>query len=216
MVHQMFFRSSHTHRMAARTFALTMLSALAWLPATSHALDISQGWRFTKGDDPAWAQPEFDDSAWKPIDVGTPWEKAGHDGYDGYGWYRLRVRVPAAASEGAYFKQYQRLTLLLGAVDDVDVTYFNGVEVGRTGSAPEDTKGHYETIRRYDVPAEHIRWNAENVIAVCVFDSDGDGGMHKGTPTLSAPVWTDFVSVDIDNGQLTGFTRLVRRWICRP
>ena len=76
--------------------------------------------------------------------------------------------------------------------------------MGRTGSAPEDTKGHYETIRRYDVPAEHIRWNAENVIAVCVFDSDGDGGMHKGTPTLSEPVWTDFVSVDIDHGHADG------------
>ena len=79
-------------------------------------------------------------------------------------------------SEGTYFKHYQRLMLLLWAVDDVDVTYFNGVEVGRTGSAPEDTKGHYETIRRYDVPAENIRWNAENVIAVRVFDGDGDGG----------------------------------------
>ena len=201
---KVFFRTFHTHRIAARTFAFTMLSVLAWLPAMSHALDISQGWRFTKGDDPAWAQPEFDDSAWKPIDIGTPWEKAGHDGYDGYGWYRLRVNVPVEASEGAYFKQYQRLTLLLGAVDDVDVTYFNGVEVGRTGSAPEDTKGHYETIRRYDVPAEHIRWNAENVIAVRVFDSDGDGGMYKGTPTLSEPVWTDFVSVDIDHGHADG------------
>ena len=88
---------------AARTFALIILSALAWLPATSLALDISQGWRFIKGDDAGWAQPEFDDSAWKPIDVGTPWEKAGHEGYDGYGWYRLRVSVPTAVSEGDYF-----------------------------------------------------------------------------------------------------------------
>ena len=37
-----------------------------------------------------------------------------------------------------------------------------------------------DTIRRYDVPAEHIRWDAENVIAVRVFDSDGDGGVSLG------------------------------------
>ena len=198
-VPKMFFRSSLSHRKI-----LTILLSLVWLPATTQALDIAEGWRFTKGDDPAWAQPEFDDSAWKPIDVGKPWEKAGHEGYDGYGWYRLRVSVPAAASEGAYFKHYQRLTLLLGTVDDVDVTYFNGVEVGRTGSAPDDTKGHYETIRRYDVPAKHIRWDAENVIAVRVFDSDGDGGLHKGAPKLSAPVWNDFVMVDIAHAHADG------------
>ena len=181
-----------------------LLLALAWLPATSQALDIAEGWRFTKGDDPAWAQPEFDDSTWRPIDVGKPWEKAGHEGYDGYAWYRLRVSLPAAVNEGAYFKQYQKLTLLLGAVDDVDVTYFNGAEVGRTGSVPDDTKGHHEAIRRYDVPAKHIRWDAQNVIAVRVFDSDGDGGLHKGTPKLSAPVWSDFVTVDIAHGHADG------------
>ena len=114
------------------------------------------------------------------------------------------MNVPKAESESAYFKQYQRLTLLLGAVDDVDVTYFNGVEVGRTGSVMDDTKGHYKTNRCYDVPAKHIRWDAENVIAVRVFDSDGDGGMHKGIPTLLPPVWNDFVTVDIDHGHANG------------
>ena len=158
---QVFFRTFHTHRIAARTFAFTMLSVLAWFTATTHALDISQGWRFTKGDDPVWAQPEFDDSVWKPIYVGTPWEKAGHDGY---GWYRLRVSVPAEASEGAYFKHYQRLTLLLGAVDDVDVTCFNGVEVGRTGSAPEKMDRPTDSPKDYllypeaghGTPPEHL------------------------------------------------------------
>ena len=47
---QVFFRTFHTHRIAARTFAFTVLSVLAWFTATTHALDISQGWRFTKGD----------------------------------------------------------------------------------------------------------------------------------------------------------------------
>ena len=87
----MFFQFSDRHRKTpTRAFALTLLLALAWLPATSQALNIAQGWRFTTGDNAAWAQPEFDDSAWKPIEIGRPWEKAGHKDYDGYGWYRLR------------------------------------------------------------------------------------------------------------------------------
>lgn len=184
--------------------ALALTILLVWLPLTGQARDISNGWRFKTGDDVAWAQPDFDDADWKPIEVGKPWEKAGYEDYDGYGWYRLRVKLPKAESENAYFKQYQRLMLLLGAVDDVDVTYFNGVEVGRTGSVPNDTQGHYETVRRYEVPAELIQWDAENVIAVRVYDGDGDGGMYQGTPTLSVPVWTDFVEINIDPVQADG------------
>ena len=187
-----------------RAFVLTLLLGLAWLPATSLALDMTQGWRFATGDDAAWSRPEFDDSAWKPIEVGKPWEKVGHKGYDGYAWYRLRVSIPKSESEGAYFEHYQRLNLLLGAVDDVDVTYFNGVEVGRTGSTPGDTQGHSDTIRRYEVPAEHVRWDAENVIAVRVFDNGGDGGLHKGTQALTVPMWHEFTTVDIDHGSGDG------------
>jgi len=171
---------------------------------TSQALDISDGWRCHTGDDAAWARPEFDDSAWKAIKVGMPWEKAGYKGYDGYGWYRLRVTVPKAQSEDPYFKHYQRLTLSLGAVDDVDVTYFNGVEVGRTGLAPDDTKGHGNKPRRYGVTEELVRWDAENVIAVRVFDKDGNGGIWKGAPTLAPPVWQELTTVDIGHGRGDG------------
>ena len=34
------------------------------------ALPIEEGWRIQKGDNPAWSQPNFDDSAWKAIIVG--------------------------------------------------------------------------------------------------------------------------------------------------
>ncbi len=193
-----------SRKTAVRASAMAMLMVLAWLPAKCQALDIAEGWRFRRGDAAAWARPEFDDSTWKAIEVGTPWEKAGHEGHDGYGWYRLRVTVPKAESEKAYFKEYQRLILSLGAVDDVDVTYFNGVEVGRTGSVPDDTKGHHDTPRRYDVPGQLVRWDAENVIAVRVFDSGGDGGIHKGTQTLAPPVWQEFVAVEIGHGRGDG------------
>ena len=201
----MVFQFHHTLcETVARAFTFIILLTLASLPTTSKALDITQGWRFTTGDDAAWAQPEFDDSGWKSIEIGRPWEKAGYKDYDGYGWYRLHVTVPKAEGKSAYFKYYQRLTLSLGVVDNVDVTYFNGKEVGRTGLVPDDTQGHDKTIRHYQVPAELIRWDAENVIAVRVFDDGGDGGISKGSPKLSAPTWHEFVTVDISHGQGEG------------
>jgi hypothetical protein len=65
-------------------------------------------WRFHPGDDPAWARPGFDDSAWESVDLsplragsdpllGTSykpgWTGSGHPGYHGYAWYRLRVHL---------------------------------------------------------------------------------------------------------------------------
>ena len=105
---------TNPRRRGALTLSIALVWLFAWMPLSSQAQDISKGWRFTTGDDVMWAQPEFDDSSWKPIDVGKPWEKSGYTDYDGYGWYRLRVRMPKAKSESAYFKQYKRLTLLLG------------------------------------------------------------------------------------------------------
>jgi cephalosporin-C deacetylase-like acetyl esterase len=187
-----------------KTLAAAALLLLALTPAMSPALDIGEGWRFHTGDETVWAAPDFDDGAWKPIEVGTPWEKAGYEEYDGYAWYRLRVVVPEALSEGAYFKHYQKLSLSFGAVDDVDVTYFNGVEVGRTGSVPDDVSGYWDKPRRYDVPAKVVRWGKENVIAVRVFDNNGDGGMYSGPQTLVAPVWQQYTTVEIGFGRGDG------------
>ncbi len=46
-------------------------------------------WRFQEGDNPAWADPAFDDSDW------TLMEPLGNDAeaWQGLGWFRLRLRV---------------------------------------------------------------------------------------------------------------------------
>ncbi|MBD0254253.1 MAG: response regulator [Cytophagales bacterium] len=55
----------------------------------------SLGWRFQPGDQPAWAQPGFDDSGWPPVNssfrVADPWP-----GWRDTGWFRLWVRVDTA------------------------------------------------------------------------------------------------------------------------
>ncbi|MCP4455253.1 MAG: acetylxylan esterase [Planctomycetes bacterium] len=181
-----------------------VLLLVVLIPTTGLALTLDQNWRFRTGDNEAWASPALDDSGWTPIAVGVPWEKASHMGYDGYAWYRLRIIVPEAMGKQAYVEHYQTVILSLGIVDDVDVTYFNGVKVGHTGSVPDDVSGHWRTFRRYEVPAKVVRWGRENVIAVRVFDNDGDGGMCEGTPTLEAPVWQDYMSVVMGVGRGDG------------
>jgi len=62
------------------------------VPATIHgAIKINDQWRFQVGDDPAWADPNFDDSARNKIDLTQSFDEHGIEGYTGYAWYRLRL-----------------------------------------------------------------------------------------------------------------------------
>ena len=72
-----------------------LCAGLATTVAASEPVDISDGWKLNRGDDPAWADPGFDDSDWQPVEAGTDWAGAGSDqeDYDGFGWYRLAFRL---------------------------------------------------------------------------------------------------------------------------
>ena len=59
--------------------------------------------RFNEGVVAEWYQPAFDDRDWGTKDTFHTWDaqdqpedSKGHD-YDGYGWYRVTIDVPAAA-----------------------------------------------------------------------------------------------------------------------
>jgi beta-galactosidase len=68
------------------------------------------GWKFFKGDSPGAQQPEFPDSAWRPVDLPHDWsiegpfseqEKAQGSLPTGIGWYRKRFRAPESYQDRA-------------------------------------------------------------------------------------------------------------------
>jgi hypothetical protein len=115
--------------------------ARAQTPATAPSPIVLQGlghatlpldgpWQFHTGDDLAWANPSFDDSAWQPILTGTPWEAQGHHNYTGYAWYRRRlVLAPNTPS-------HLNLALFLRSCDSACEIYWNGTLVGAIGKLP--------------------------------------------------------------------------------
>jgi len=131
-------------------------------------------WQFQPGDRPYAEGLDTDDPAWQPIEIGMPWERAGHPGLDGYAWYRTAFDGPRTRPAGP-------LRLALGAIDDADETYFNGVRIGATGAMPPDYRAEWQTFRRYAVPPELVRWGDRNTVAVRVYDGGGDGGMWRLT-----------------------------------
>ena len=95
-------------------------------------MDLTGPWKFHKGDNLEWAQPDFNDSGWSSMDLTPPagsydpflgtsgfvpgWTALGDRGYSGYAWYRLKVNVQydPGLSEGG---------LAIKMPDDVDDAY---------------------------------------------------------------------------------------------
>jgi len=117
-------------------------------------------------DEMTWAGLLFDDSDWPTIDP-VMWEQTELGNIDGVVWYRKTVELPAAM-------RGKELTLNLGAIDDADKTFVNGMPVGET---TVNTPDSWQIEREYAVPAE-LTETDELVIAVRVFDHYGGGGMH--------------------------------------
>jgi Stage II sporulation protein E (SpoIIE)/Beta-galactosidase jelly roll domain len=103
-------------------------------------VELAGPWKFHVGDNPAWAQQDFDDSGWEDMDL-TPgssgfargWTARGHAGYSGYAWYRLQVNVDGA-----------KRSLALKMPDDFDDAYqvfVNGSSIGEFGKFT----GHHVT-----------------------------------------------------------------------
>lgn len=131
-------------------------------------------WRFHKGDQSHWMEPNFNDSKWETVELPASWEN--HSNYNqnpAFGWYRKTITIP---------RQWKghRLVLPLGKIDDVDETYFNGKRIGSMGHFPPNYENAWDKVRRYSVPPELIEYGRENVIAIRVYDGGGSGGLYAG------------------------------------
>ncbi len=139
------------------------------------ALDLAGPWAFRIGDRMRWRFEEAGDDKWEEIMVPGRWEPQGYAEYDGFAWYRKSFYLPAS------FK-YEDLVLLLGKIDDLDEAYLNGTLIGATGRmADREIEGwEWQEVRAYPLPETALRYGAENVLAVRVYDGLLDGGIHEG------------------------------------
>ncbi len=139
--------------------------------------DISGQWLFKRGDDMAWKEPGLDETGWETVVLPMSWEK--HSGYEQdyvFGWYRKTITVPAEWAG-------KPVKIMLGRIDDAEMSYFNGQKIGQTGSFPEDPNGFFSKwgdVREYVIQPENIHYGAENQISIRVYDDLGGGGLHGG------------------------------------
>ena len=104
------------------------------VPASIHgAIRLNQMWRFHTGDNPAWADPNFDDSRWDHVNLLTPLVEQGIEPYSGWAWYRLRLHPVPLPDSG---KLALSLLVVPYSVGQMQILV-NGVPVGHSQGMPE-------------------------------------------------------------------------------
>ena len=117
---------------------------------------------------PKWTLTGFEAKDWISIDVPEKWKNTKLGSYRGMVEMRVDFKVSRKMAGKA-------LKLELGPIDEIDITWLNGVKVG-THPNPYS----WDTPRVYDIP-EGLTKKGKNTLAVKVGNTNGAGGIY-GNP----------------------------------
>jgi len=112
-----------------------------------------------------WAATGLNTADWKTMPVPGLVEENGLPGFDGVIWFKRSVSIPENWPA-------EDLTLNLGPIDDDDITWFNGEQIGATNG--------WNKERIYIIPARLLK-KGTNDLTVRVTDNSNAGGIY-GTP----------------------------------
>jgi hypothetical protein len=178
-----------------KLFAFIMFGVISGISAHAEDLrkivSLSGYWKFSIGDDIKWASPLYDDSSWDQITVPGKWENQGYNEYNGYAWYRKTFKLGDISVNTPIY-------LMLGRIDDADVIYLNGKELGRSGKFPPNFKTAYDKTRKYTIPSGYLKEGAENVIAVKVYDTYLEGGIIDGPTGIYFDADNDLLNLNLN------------------
>ena len=129
--------------------------------AITDKIESIQGSKLNVNNETSFKDFAFDDSNWPIMKAPELWENQQLPNLDGTVWMRKSVVVSKENAE-------KEALIGLAKIDDQDITYVNGVEVGTTNQ--------YNEKRVYKIPAGTLK-EGVNVIAVRITDFGGGGGI---------------------------------------
>jgi hypothetical protein len=143
-------------------------------------------WRFHPGDDPAFAQPGFDDSAWPLLDSRKSWYEQGYPGLSGWAWYRFAVQLPAGTGP---------LALQLPPIFTAYEAYADGQKIGACGNPRAGAWVHVLSACSFALPGR---------------DDSHPRAMHVALRVWHDPVWSTFApGGSVSAGALVGNAGLI-------
>ncbi|MCI0487914.1 MAG: ATP-binding protein [Blastocatellia bacterium] len=149
---------------------LLLAAASATAMADGYLISLEGNHKFSLGDDPSWAAPEFDDSDWRELRVPGSWHDQDIDSVLTRGWYRIRFEVSANIRQPA---------LSLGIINNADEVFLNGVKIGGEGAvSSEYVQAPVE--RLYLLPENLILYDRVNLLAIRAMSLYSGGGLITG------------------------------------
>jgi phosphoserine phosphatase RsbU/P len=141
-------------------------------------------WRFHTGDNPAWADPNFDDSQWPLLRSDMDWSQQGYKNYGGFAWYRFTVVVPDGSG---------KWSIDLGPMETGYQLFVDGHLAGSFG--PILNSLNYATSSR--------------VFAISPAASSGLRTFHIAIRAWHLPAWADFAPGGFYSSSYFGDSRLI-------
>lgn len=189
-----------------RIIYFVLLGIISDAALLGQTIEMREGWKFKQGDSMQWSSPEYNDASWTSINPGRAWESQGYKGYDGYAWYRFKVVIPSILKSQSSLQD--EIKFFMGGIDNYDQCFLNGSMIGQntetvTGSSPSgafvDLKVAWNVNRVYTLSCKdsRIRWDKDNIIAIRVYDVNGNGGMWSGTPSVTVLDAVNFISLKV-------------------
>ncbi|HKL71235.1 MAG TPA: sialate O-acetylesterase [Marinilabiliaceae bacterium] len=163
-----------------------------------------------------FTNPKLETSDWNSMKLPGNIEQTEMGEFDGVVWFRKEFVIPTSW-EG------KELTVSLGAIDDMDVTYLNGNVIGAYEEA-----GFWQTERKYTVAGDNVK-SGEAIISIKMIDTQGGGGFTSAASTMSihptndpsvalslAGDWKYKVAAEITGGKMYLFDPETDEYANRP
>lgn len=155
----------------------------------------NEDWAALNFNDLEIAQDEFNYENWKNIELPGRYDTFNDWEFDGVVWLIRNVEIIDIAAD---------YVLSMGAIDDMDIVYFNGKKVGGLVG-----HGHHITERIYTIPKELLK-KGKNSIALRAIDAGGPGTItgtleltNKNNSTISLNgTWSYQPMAEMYNGRL--------------
>ncbi|MBX7169466.1 MAG: hypothetical protein K1X72_00825 [Pyrinomonadaceae bacterium] len=130
-------------------------------------------------DEAAIKSANFDDSKLPDLKVPELWEAQSFGEIDGVVWYRKTINLTASQSK-------KSASISLAKIDDNDITFINGVEIGKTNQ--------WDKPRNYKIP-DGVLKEGKNVIVVKVTDTGGGGGIYSDAGDVKLSLGDENISL---------------------
>jgi hypothetical protein len=117
------------------------------LNAGEPSASVNGLWRFKAGDDPRFAQADFNDSDWALLRSDESWTQQGYSSLAGFGWYRFRLVLPAGAGP---------MSLLLPEITSGYQCFVDGKPVHTEGAVDKLRPARYSMPAVIDLPAQPL------------------------------------------------------------